>query len=80
MNARECGLLSLGFFLGATVGAAMGVLAAPQSGARTRRKLVRAGEQLRDDLAERGEDLVERGREAADQAKRKLQAVSAQAG
>jgi len=77
MNARECGILSLGLFLGASAGAAIGMLSAPQSGVRTRRKLRRVGEQLCDDLSERGEELVERGREAADEAKRRLQAVQA---
>lgn len=63
MNARECGFLTIGLFLGAAAGTAIGMLTAPQSGVRTRRKLVRAGEQLRDDLAERSEEWIDRGRE-----------------
>ncbi len=86
MTTRECGYLSIGLFLGASFGAAVGMLTAPHSGSYTRRKLRRAGEQLRDDVTERGEELIERGREIVDrgaemarhttgEAKRKVQAI-----
>lgn len=82
MNIRECGFLSLGLFLGASLGAAIGMLNAPASGNITRRRLRRRGEQLRDDLTERGEELMERGREMVDrttgEARRRVQSIGAE--
>jgi gas vesicle protein len=48
------------FLLGAAIGAAAALLAAPESGARTRRKLVRKGEEVSDYLIEAGKELVEK--------------------
>ena len=50
----------VGFFLlGAAVGAAAALLMAPAPGARTRRRLVRKGEKVADDLIDAGKALVE---------------------
>jgi gas vesicle protein len=48
------------FLLGAAIGAAAALLLAPASGARTRRKLVRKGEEAADYLIEAGKELVEK--------------------
>ena len=48
------------FLLGAAIGAAAALLMAPASGARTRRRLVRKGEEVADYLIDAGKDLVER--------------------
>jgi gas vesicle protein len=48
------------FLLGAAIGAATALLTAPASGARTRRRLVRKGEEVADYLINAGRDLVER--------------------
>ena len=48
------------FLLGAAVGVATALLMAPASGARTRRRLVRKGEEVADYLVDAGKDLVER--------------------
>lgn len=51
------------FFVGATVGAAVALLYAPQSGDRTRRLIVRKLSDSRDTLADSGADLMDKGRE-----------------
>lgn len=47
------------FLLGAAAGAAVALLLAPASGARTRRRLVRKGEQAGDYLISTGKSLLE---------------------
>lgn len=69
-----------GFFvLGAAIGAAAALLLAPASGERTRRRLVRKGEEVADylidagkELVEKCEDLYERSGELAEDATREL--------
>jgi gas vesicle protein len=46
------------FVLGASIGAATALLMAPASGARTRRKLRRQGEEVADYLIDAGKELV----------------------
>jgi len=67
------------FLLGAAIGAAAALLMAPASGARTRRRLVRKGEEVADyligagkELAEKCEDLYEQSGELAGDAAREL--------
>ena len=67
------------FLLGAAIGAAAALLLAPESGARTRRRLVRKGEEVADylidagkELVEKCEDLYERSGELAEDATREL--------
>jgi gas vesicle protein len=48
------------FLLGAAIGAAAALLLAPASGARTRRRLVRKGEEVADYLIDAGKELVEK--------------------
>jgi gas vesicle protein len=48
------------FLLGAAIGAAAALLMAPASGARTRRRLVRKGEEVADDLIDAGKELIEK--------------------
>ena len=48
------------FLLGAAIGAAAALLMAPASGARTRRRLVRKGEEVADYLIDAGKELVEK--------------------
>lgn len=64
----------LSFLAGVAVGTAVGVLIAPESGRRTRRRIVRTAEDVQDyledlgeELVERGRELIERGRQAADE-------------
>src|SRR5215831_14754854 len=47
------------FLLGAAIGAAAALLLAPASGARTRRRLVRKGEEVADYLIDAGKELIE---------------------
>jgi len=58
------------FFVGATVGAAVALLYAPQSGDRTRRLIVRKLSDGRDVLADNGADLVDKGRELFEKGRR----------
>ena len=48
------------FLLGAAIGAATALLMAPASGARTRRRLVRKGEEVAGDLIDEGKELIEK--------------------
>ena len=48
------------FLLGAAIGAAAALLMAPASGARTRRRLVRKGEEVAADLIAAGNELIEK--------------------
>ena len=47
------------FLLGAAIGAAAALLVAPESGTRTRRRLVRKGEEVADYLIDAGKELIE---------------------
>jgi gas vesicle protein len=73
--ARDNGENILWFVVGATFGAAVALLYAPQAGDRTRRLIVRKLSDGRDaladskaDLIEKGRDLFEKGRRVADDA------------
>ena len=48
------------FLVGAAIGAAVALLTAPASGERTRRRLVRKGEEVADYLIDTGRELVEK--------------------
>jgi len=48
------------FLLGAMIGVAAALLVAPASGARTRRRLVRKGEEAADYLIDAGKELMEK--------------------
>ncbi len=54
------------FLLGAGIGAAIALLTAPDSGARTRKKLRRQSEEVADYLIDAGKDLVHRCEELYD--------------
>ena len=58
------------FLAGATVGAAVALLYAPQSGDRTRRLIVRKLSDGRDALADGGADLVDKGRDLFEKGRR----------
>jgi len=81
MSDTRAGDRAAFFLLGAAMGAAAALLMAPASGARTRRRLVRKGEEAADymieagkDLVEKCEDLYERSGELAEDATRELSA------
>ena len=60
MRDTRAGDRSLFFALGAAMGAAAALLAAPASGARTRRRLLRKGEEATEYLIDAGKDVVEK--------------------
>src|ERR1700693_199192 len=79
MSDTSAGDRAAFFLLGAAIGAAAALLLAPESGARTRRRLVRKGEEVTDYLIDAGkevvekcEDLYERSGELAEDARREL--------
>jgi gas vesicle protein len=79
MSDLKAGDRAACFLLGVAVGAAAALLIAPASGERTRRRLVRKGEEVADylidagkDLVEKCEDLYERSGELAEDATREL--------
>ncbi len=79
MSDTSAGDRAAFFLLGAAIGAAAALLLAPASGERTRRKLVRKGEEVADylmdagkELVEKCEDLYERSGELAADATREL--------
>ena len=60
---------------GAALGAISGILLAPASGKDTRKKIMKKGEELRDQLA----DLVDQGKDLVDEAKGQAKSAAAQA-
>jgi gas vesicle protein len=60
MSDTRAGERAAFFLLGAAIGAAAALLMAPASGARTRRRLVRKGEEVADYLIDAGKELVEK--------------------
>ena len=60
MRDKGAGDRAAFFLLGAAIGAAAGLLLAPASGARTRRRLVRKGEEVADNLIDAGKELLEK--------------------
>jgi gas vesicle protein len=59
MQNERAGDRAAFFLLGAAIGATAALLLAPASGARTRRRLVRKGEEVADYLIDAGKDLIE---------------------
>jgi gas vesicle protein len=59
MRDKRAGDRAAFFLLGAAIGAATALLLAPASGARTRRRLVRKGEEVADYLIDAGRELIE---------------------
>jgi len=79
MSNRSAGDRITFFLLGAGIGAATALLLAPESGARTRRRIRRTAEDAAEYVVEAGKDLVEecedlykRSRELVDDAAREL--------
>jgi gas vesicle protein len=60
MSDTRAGDRAIFFMLGAAMGAVAALLMAPASGARTRRRLVRKGEDAADYLIDAGKELVEK--------------------
>ena len=60
MRDKGAGDRAACFLLGAAIGAVAALLLAPASGARTRRRLARKGEEVADYLIDAGKDLVEK--------------------
>jgi gas vesicle protein len=60
MSDTNAGDRAAFFLAGAAVGAAVALLTAPASGARTRRTLLRKGEEVADQLIDTGKELVEK--------------------
>ena len=68
--AQNNGENMIWFLVGASFGAAVALLYAPQSGDRTRRLIVRKLADSRDALADSGADLVDKGRELFEHGRR----------
>jgi gas vesicle protein len=60
MSDTNAGDRAVFFLLGAAIGAVAALLLAPESGARTRRRLASKGEDVADDLIDAGKELVEK--------------------
>src|SRR6516162_4536317 len=60
MRDKGAGDRATFLLLGAAIGAAAALMLAPASGARTRRRLIRKGEEVSDYLIEAGKDLIEK--------------------
>lgn len=66
--ARDNSDNAVWFLAGAAVGAALGLLFAPQSGEETRRLIARKASDGGRELRDRGRELYDKGREFADEA------------
>jgi gas vesicle protein len=60
MRDKRAGDRAAFFLWGTAIGAAAALLLAPASGARTRRRLVRKGEEVADYLIDAGKELIEK--------------------
>ncbi len=58
-ESKEGGWFALGALLGASIGAAIGLLYAPRPGLETRRSLTEKSEELRERAKQAGSELVE---------------------
>lgn len=81
-DEKNIGKIVLSFFLGGLVGAAMGLLLAPASGAETRKKIKATSLETKDKALEKLESvksgaasLVERGKEKVTGVKSQVQAA-----
>lgn len=81
-NGRNVGGVLLAFLAGGAVGAVLGLLLAPSSGAETRQKIKATSLDVRDKALEKVEtvkteaaDVVERGREKVEGVKSQLQSA-----
>ena len=68
--AQDNGEKFVWFLVGATMGAAVALLYAPQTGDRTRRLISRKLVDGRDALTENGSDLMDRGRDLFEKGRR----------
>ena len=59
----------MAFLAGAAIGAGMGILYAPESGERTRKKIKKSAKKAKEDLGERYEQLLQDVKEKAGNAK-----------
>ena len=57
--------------LGAAIGVGLGILFAPDKGSETRKKIMKTGEDLKDDFADKLNDFVESLKDKFDEAKAK---------
>ncbi|TXI86195.1 MAG: YtxH domain-containing protein [Crocinitomicaceae bacterium] len=67
-NAKLVGAL----IVGAALGAALGILFAPNKGSETRKKLMSKGEDLTDDLKEKLNEFYERSKKEVEDLKTKV--------
>ena len=68
--AHDNGEKFVWFLVGATIGATVALLYAPQAGDRTRRLIGRKLADGRDALSENGADIIERGRDLFEKGRR----------
>jgi gas vesicle protein len=73
-SGRGGGAFALGAMLGAALGAVVGLLWAPRSGAETRAKLKEKGEETADTLKAKGDELADAAREKGETARAGLEA------
>ena len=69
-SGNEALVFIAGLSIGALVGFAFGILAAPHSASVTRRKLIRTDDEAKDQVSEVFDDLEESGRELLNDVKR----------
>jgi gas vesicle protein len=65
--------------LGAAIGGAIGILFAPDKGARTRKKLLLKGEELRDNMEELTDNMKDKFNDLIEDVKKEIETVKSKA-
>ena len=73
----KSGKVALGVLAGLAIGSILGILFAPDSGKRTRNKIMRSGEDLADSVKDKFDQLITKGKNKYEEFKKEAVNVNA---